>query len=278
MSQIALHHSAVRDLESLPEYLQKLGITQTVIGAPDVCTAKDDWRISIPRLRKIEKQLNKQGIAIAATTIGWVRGHTLFGDDSEQQIARIEANIDAMGKAGLGLAQLFVMIPAEAKKADRKKQWQRAVEIGSRIAKAARKAKVRIGVHGSQDTGHLITGLGGYKKLLEAVDSKWFGVTLCTGCLAIHGSDPANCIRSLSEKLFFLHARDIVFPKKGQWYDVNLGNGELDYPAIKRAIKKAKFTGPIQPEHLGHVSFETNEEITMARAVGFLRGLLEPAG
>jgi len=277
MVQISCWYALTRDEASFPEYMQKLGVRHVICDAAAVALPGRGRRISVQRLRRFRRSLERCGLELACVTVGWVRAETLDAAAGRRAREQILRNIEALGKVGVPLAQLFLTVPAEADAAARRGQ-QAALEAYCReVAKVAGTARVKVGVHGSQNRGHLLTDLGSYKRLLAAVPSRWFGVTLCLGCLAICGSDPVRAVRQLGGRVFFLHARDVVLGPGGSWRDVNLGNGEVDYPAVRRAVERIGFRGPIQPEHLGSVSFEQGEEITIARAVGFLRGLFDPA-
>jgi len=276
MVKIACWYDTPRNESALPEYFQKLGIRYVICDARHVSAQEGQRKVSVPVLRKFKRRLTKEGIELAGVTAGWVRAETLgkAGDAATRRL--ILRNIEALGKADVPLAQVFVMVQAADTPVARRRQWDDLTEYCREVAAVAKKAGVKVGVHGSQARKHLVANLAGYRKLLAAVASAHFGVTLCVGCLKICGSDPARSLLALGKKVFYMHARDVIMHRDGSWTDVNLGEGQIDYPAIRRAMEKVGFSGPFQPEHLGHVSFEEGEEITMARAIGFLRGLLEP--
>lgn len=275
MPQIACWYD-VTDENRLAEYVRKLGIRHVMCDARHVGSGPGGQRISTARVRKLQKALGQNGIQLGGVTVGWVRADTLDAKGGRQDRQRILQNLQALGAAGVGVAQLFVMIKAAPDEATRAAHWKAMIAYLKQVAATAKRAKVRVGLHGSQDRDHLVTDLEAYRRVFREVGSDALGATLCLGCLAIQGSDPVKALRRLGDRLVIVHARDLVLHEDGSWTDVNLGEGQIDYPAVKRTLERLKYDGPIQPEHLGSFSFENREEITMATAIGFLRGLLEP--
>lgn len=277
--KIAIWYDTPAGEDRVVEYVANLGIRHVICDARHVAAANKEGEISPARLKALVRTLGKADVEIAAITVGWVRAQQLDPVAGKADRRRILKNIRTLGQAGVPVAQLFVMVKTAPDEAGRDEQWRRLIEFGKEAAQAARQAGVRVGVHGSQvrQAGeHMLTDLPSYQKLFAGVKSPALGATLCLGCLTICGSDAVRSVRELGRRIVFLHARDVILHEDGSWTDVNLGNGQIDYPGLREALREVKFAGPVQPEHLGHVSFEPGESVTMARAVGFLRGLLQP--
>jgi sugar phosphate isomerase/epimerase len=277
MVKVACWYGSTRDESVVVEYYRKLGVRYAVVDPRHVPGTRPDGPISLAGLRRMKKRLLGEGIEIACCgSLGWVRAETL--DPAAGRAARrvILKNVAVLGAAGVGLANLFTMVQPPADPAGCEDQWSGLVAFYRQLADACERAGVRVGTHGSQARGQVLCRLGDYQRLLRAVRSRWLGVTACLGCLAINGDDPAKDLLALGSKVFFVHARDVIVKPDGSWVDTNLGDGQVDYVAVQRALRKTRFNGPISSEHLAFLSFEQAQEINTARAIGFLRGLFQP--
>lgn len=90
------------------------------------------------------------------------------------------------------------------------------------------------------------------RRLLNAVDNKRNGVTLCTGSLS---SDPDNdipdIIRSLGDRIHFVHMRNTRHTAPGVFEEAAhyAADGSLDMVEIMQALIDIGFEGPIRPDH-----------------------------
>jgi mannonate dehydratase len=88
-------------------------------------------------------------------------------------------------------------------------------------------------------------------------------------------------IRALADKIFFVHARNVRGTAEHfieTWHD----NGEIDMPAVIRALKAAGYNGTIRPDHAPSMAGESNatpgyEMLGRLFAAGYLRGLMQSA-
>ncbi len=86
-------------------------------------------------------------------------------------------------------------------------------------------------------------------------------------------------IHLLAGKIFFVHARNVRGTASHfaeTWHD----NGEIDMPAVVRALKAVGFTGTMRPDHAPSMAGETNatpgyEMLGRLYAAGYLRGLMQ---
>ena len=77
-------------------------------------------------------------------------------------------------------------------------------------------------------------------KVMELTD-----INLCpdTAHLLAGGSDPLEVVRSYVDRVNYVHLKDY---KDGKWLE--LGEGEIDFPAIMEALRKAHYNGWITVE------------------------------
>lgn len=119
-------------------------------------------------------------------------------------------------------------------------------------------------------------------KLLNAVDSKFNGLTLCTGSL---GSNPDNDICDIIEatkgRVHFAHIRNLRHHSPGKFEEAaHLSrDGSMDMYKIMKTLYETGFGGPIRPDHgrmiWGEVAMPGYGLYDRALGATYLNGLLE---
>lgn len=119
-------------------------------------------------------------------------------------------------------------------------------------------------------------------KLLNAVDSKFNGLTLCTGSL---GSNPDNdicdIIKATKGRVHFAHIRNLRHHSPGKFEEAaHLSrDGSMDMYKIMKTLYETGFDGPIRPDHgrmiWGEVSMPGYGLYDRALGATYLNGLLE---
>ncbi len=116
-------------------------------------------------------------------------------------------------------------------------------------------------------------------KATQLVPSLSNGVCYCVGSLYPAGEDVIAGIHLLAEKIFFVHARNVRGTASHfveTWHD----NGEIDMPAVVRALQSIGYKGTLRPDHAPSMAGETNETpgyemLGRLYAAGYLRGLMQ---
>ena len=119
-------------------------------------------------------------------------------------------------------------------------------------------------------------------KLLNAVDSKFNGLTLCTGSL---GSNPDNdicdIIKATKGRVHFAHIRNLRHHSPGKFEEAaHLSrDGSIDLYNIMKTLYETGFDGPIRPDHgrmiWGEVAMPGYGLYDRALGATYLNGLLE---
>jgi hypothetical protein len=86
-------------------------------------------------------------------------------------------------------------------------------------------------------------------------------------------------IQELAPHIAFVHARNVRGTARHfteTWHD----NGEIDMPAVFRALKEGGYTGSVRPDHAPSMAGETNatpgyEMLCRLFAAGYHRGLTQ---
>jgi mannonate dehydratase len=119
------------------------------------------------------------------------------------------------------------------------------------------------------------------RRVTELAPSPSNGICYCVGSLHPAGEDIVGGIHDLAEKIVFVHARNVRGTASHfieTWHD----NGEIDMPAVVRALRHIGYTGTLRPDHAPSMAGETNETpgyemLGRLFAAGYLRGLMQAA-
>ena len=126
--------------------------------------------------------------------------------------------------------------------ADYKRLGQLLTEVGKRTADLG----VPLGYHNHM--GSLGEHPEEVDQILEATDPRYAKLELDVAHYFQGGGDPVKCIEKYSDRLLFLHIKDVeklsgTADSKKAYRFVELGRGQVDLPAIFKALDKVKFRG-----------------------------------
>ncbi|MFQ6078866.1 MAG: sugar phosphate isomerase/epimerase family protein [Thermodesulfobacteriota bacterium] len=113
---------------------------------------------------------------------------------------------------------------------------------------------------------------GSTMKLLSLFDSPALGVNLDFCNLYLGGDDPADSIKKLRDKLYFTHVKDVRCGPDRCW--VPLGQGELNYRSIIKALSEVGYSGYLSIECLYDEVKQQPRKFVSADLL-YLRELLE---
>jgi mannonate dehydratase len=127
----------------------------------------------------------------------------------------------------------------------------------------------------------IITSNEALRRVVELAPSPSNGICYCVGSLHPAGVDVVAGIRELAPHIVFVHARNVRGTARHfteTWHD----NGEIDMPAVFRALKEEGYAGSVRPDHAPSMAGETNETpgyemLGRLFAAGYLRGLMQAA-
>lgn len=117
----------------------------------------------------------------------------------------------------------------------------------------SREFGVRVGLHchggwmfgGSPDVIEYLIGLGG-PEIGLCMDTAW------AMQIGPYLGDPVAWVRRFGGSLYGIHYKDFIFGRDGQWEDAVLGEGNLDLPALLRALDAVPFDGVAILEYEGN--------------------------
>ncbi len=119
------------------------------------------------------------------------------------------------------------------------------------------------------------------RRAVDLVPSPSNGICYCVGSLHPAGEDVIAGIHELADRIFFIHARNVRGTASHfieTWHD----NGEINMPAVIRALKDIGYEGTLRPDHAPSMAGESNETpgyemLGRLFAAGYLRGLMHAA-
>lgn len=130
------------------------------------------------------------------------------------------------------------------------------------VVPVAEENGIRMGIH-PDDPPWPIFGLprivcnkGNIKRILDVVDSKSNGVTLCSGSL---GANPSNniaeMVREIAYRIPFAHIRNVKVYENGDFIETShrTSDGSVDIYEIVKAYHEIGFEGYARPDHGRHI-------------------------
>ena len=171
---------------------------------------------------------------------------------------------------------------------DDEKLFENLVYFLERIMPTCEQYNIRMAIHPDDPAWpvfglpRIITNGDSLQRLMQAVNTPYNGVTLCTGSLS---SDPSNdipaIIRSLKGRIHFAHVRNTKHNSPGNFEEsAHLStDGSLDMYAIMKAFYDIDFDGVIRPDHgrmvWGEVAMPGYGLYDRAMGACYLNGLWE---
>ncbi|HPF39273.1 MAG TPA: sugar phosphate isomerase/epimerase family protein [Phycisphaerae bacterium] len=98
-----------------------------------------------------------------------------------------------------------------------------------------------------------------YRSLRDQINHARFGLTLDLGHLhCLNDGAPADRIREFARSLFNIHIEDM---RRGVHAHLPIGEGDMDFPPIFRALTDVRYEGPVNVE----LSRHSHDAVNMAR-------------
>jgi L-ribulose-5-phosphate 3-epimerase len=90
-----------------------------------------------------------------------------------------------------------------------------------------------------------------FARYVDEFNSPWVRAYFDVGNVVLYGF-PQDWIRTLGSRIVKLHVKDFTLDRKSSQYAwVNLGEGDIDWPEVRRALTEIKFSGYMTTELSG---------------------------
>jgi mannonate dehydratase len=169
--------------------------------------------------------------------------------------------------------------------------WDALGAFLERVTPVAESLGVRLAIHPDDPCWpvlglpRIITSPTALERVCDLAPSRANGVTFCTGSL---GCDAANDLianaAKLARQVAFVHARNVAITAPRVFHETAhpKAYGDVDLPAVMRALVENGFTGPVRPDHGRMIWGETGTPGygLFDRSLGavYLRGILDTLG
>lgn len=132
----------------------------------------------------------------------------------------------------------------------------------NQVAPVAEQAGLRLGVHPDDPPWpilglpRIVTDEAALAAVLSCTDNPAHGLTFCTGSLGARAdNDLPAMARRFGSRTHFVHARNVRRTGERDFHEVSHhpSDGDVDLPAVIRALLESGFSGPIRPDHGRHI-------------------------
>lgn len=136
--------------------------------------------------------------------------------------------------------------------------WNNLKYFLDRVIKVAEEVKIKMAIHpddppwGIFGLPRIITNEKNIDRFLKLYDSKYNGLTLCSGSLGVSpDNDIAHMVRRYAGRIHFAHMRNVKITGKHCFEEsAHLSStGSLDMFEIMKAYKETGFDGYMRPDH-----------------------------
>jgi L-ribulose-5-phosphate 3-epimerase len=199
-----------------------------------------------------------------------------LSSDDPQVVSRSVAGMEAsLRNAALWGADAVLLVPAVVNPATSYRQaWERSQRvIKERLLPLARELKVIIAVEEVWNK-FLLSPLE-FARYVDDFQSPWLKAYFDVGNVVFYGY-PQDWIRTLGPRIVKVHLKDFQLDRpNGRFEWKNIGDGEIDWADVRRALTEIKYKGYVTTEVRGG-SPEYIKDV--ANRVDKLLGLAPPGG
>ena len=136
--------------------------------------------------------------------------------------------------------------------------WDNLKYFLDRVIKTAEEVKVKMAIHPDDPPWsifglpRIITNKANIERFLKLYDSKYNGLTLCSGSLGVDpNNDIVDMVHSFADRIHFAHIRNVKITGERCFEEAahRTDSGSLDIYGIVKAYYDEGFDGYIRPDH-----------------------------
>jgi len=140
------------------------------------------------------------------------------------------------------------------------------VQAVDAVGAVADRAGVRFGIETGQEDPKVLA------ELLAHFNNPALGINYDPANLVMNGFDPIGGVAVLAGHIVYVHAKDAVGGRGQAGREVELGQGQVDYPAFVAALDAAGYGGRAAWHTVEH-KHSRNAVVELAAACQYLSGL-----
>ncbi|HNV01935.1 MAG TPA: sugar phosphate isomerase/epimerase family protein [Vicinamibacterales bacterium] len=200
---------------------------------------------------EIKEAAEKTGLTIHGVMNADHWRYPLSSADPEVVSKSVAGMETSLRNARLWGADTVLLVPAVVNaETSYKDAWTRSQKvIRERILPLAQELKVVVGMENVWNK-FLLSPLE-MAKYVDEFASPWVKAYLDVGNMLFYGF-PDDWIRTLGQRVVKVHVKDFKQERgKSQYAWVNLGNGDVDWPAVRKALADIKYQGWVTTEISG---------------------------
>lgn len=294
------------------EIAKACGITKGTIRLPE----HDDFDVtSLSHLKEVCKKFNDHGIKpiIIEPLPNSLHDHIKIGDElRDESIVKFIALMKNMSTVGIETVCFNFMahygwtrteldlternstvtgfklssFKDDGFSISREKMWDNYEYFVRAVVPYAEEYGVKLALHPDDpplDTlgsvGRIFTSLEAIKKGMNILPSKNLGVTFCQACYHLMGEDLEEAIKTLKDKIFFIHFRN-TRGTKTDFRETFHDNGDIDMANVMKLYIENGIDCPVRVDHVPTMPFEKNsvagyDALGRLFAIGYLKGIIE---
>jgi inosose dehydratase len=195
-------------------------------------------------IESVKRLLGEAGLVVPAHYLSGP-----FHDPAKKAeiFAQAQQQIDSL--RAFGARNMVIGPPAAPAGVSRMEAIRAMAPVLTELGRHARSQGIVIGIHPHLNT--VIETADETDAILNQTDPTYVGLALDTGHFHLAGGDVVSVVKKHGSRLNYLHFKDAVRPfARPDFFPNlrNLGKGEVDFPAVMRALGELRYQGWINVE------------------------------
>jgi len=164
--------------------------------------------------------------------------------------------------------------------------WENYLYFVTAVLPSAERYGIRLALHPDDPPlpalggiARIFTSLDEIQRGIDTVKSPNLGVTFCQACYYLMGEDLTAAVRTLADRIFFIHFRN-VRGDKTSFRETFHDDGDIDMASMIKLYTESGIEVPIRVDHVPTLAGEQADvpgydALGRLFAIGYLKGLLE---
>jgi sugar phosphate isomerase/epimerase len=250
------------DLETAFKYLAMAGydgIEISAIANQDPHLDLDHWQMIAPQVAQLAQDYGLELLAM---------------EQNQPILERMEKAMQAAVESGIPIINC-----GPGGKSDDAASWQQTVDNLGALAILAEKYSVTLCV--KAHVGQAIYNTPTTLKVMEAIDSPYFGIDMDPSHIYRANENPVEAIAAVISRVKHVHIRDSLGRQQGPGTPENQANGrgDIDLVGYMRTLHEHGYSGPVDLEVIGAKDYSIEQCcVIAAESRGHMQACLQAVG